>query len=139
MKVKSISRVQLFSDPMDCSLPDSSVPGILQARTLEWGVISISNACMHAKSLQSCPTLCDPIDGSPPGSSVPGILQARILEWVAIFSSNACMHAKSLQSCTTEVSRHLCPQDSLGKNTGVGCHFLLQLDECYSNIRTCYC
>ena len=46
------------------------------------------NACMHAKSLQSCPTLCDPIDGSPPGSSVHGILQARTLEWVAISSSN---------------------------------------------------
>ena len=85
-----------------------------------------------AKSLQSCLTLCDPIDGSPPGSSVPGILQAKILEWVAISFSNACMHDKSLQSCPT-----LCnPMDSsppgtsvdgiLSKNTGVGCHFLLQ-------------
>ena len=26
-------------DPMDCSLPDSSVPGILQARILEWVAI----------------------------------------------------------------------------------------------------
>ena len=77
-------------------------------------------------------TLCDPVDGSPPGSSIPGILQARILEWVAISFSNACMHAKSLQSCPYSVQPHgqqptrlLCPQDSLGKNTGVGCHFLL--------------
>ena len=83
----------------------SSVPGILQARMLEWVAMSFSNACMHAKSLQSCPTLCDPIDGSPPGSSVPGILQARILEWVAISFSNACMHAKSLQSCPTLCER----------------------------------
>ena len=45
-------------------------------------------ACMHAKSLQSCPTLCNPIDSSPPGSAIPGILQARILEWVAISFSN---------------------------------------------------
>ena len=30
------------------------------------------NACMHAKSLQSCLTLCDPMDYSPPGSSVHG-------------------------------------------------------------------
>ena len=29
-----------FCDPMDCSLPGSSVHGILQARTLEWVVIS---------------------------------------------------------------------------------------------------
>ena len=33
-----------LSDPMDCSPPGSSVPGILQARTLEWGAISFSNA-----------------------------------------------------------------------------------------------
>ena len=77
--------------------------------------------------------LCDPIDGSPPGSSVPGILQARILEWVAISFSNACMHAKSLQSCPTLCNPHgqqptrlLCPQDSLGKSTAVGCHFFLK-------------
>ena len=68
----------------------------------------------------------DPIHGSRPGSSVPGILQARILEWVAISFSNACMHAKSLQSCPTlcnaldqQPTRVLCPQDSLGKNTGL--------------------
>ena len=29
-------------DPMDCSLPGSSVHGILQARILEWGAISFS-------------------------------------------------------------------------------------------------
>ena len=46
--------------------------------------MSFSNACMHAKSLQSSPILCHPMDSSPPGSSVQGILQARILEWVAI-------------------------------------------------------
>ena len=38
-------------DPMDGSPPGSSVPGILQARILEWVAISFSNACMHAKSL----------------------------------------------------------------------------------------
>ena len=30
-------------DPMDCSLPDSSVHGILQARMLEWVAVSFSN------------------------------------------------------------------------------------------------
>ena len=30
--------------PMDCSPPDTPVPGILQARTLEWVAISFSNA-----------------------------------------------------------------------------------------------
>ena len=41
MKVRSESEVaQLcltLSDPMDCSLPGSSVHGIFQARVLEWG------------------------------------------------------------------------------------------------------
>ena len=42
MKVKSLSRVRL-SDPMDCSLPGSSIHGILQAKVLEWGAIAFSN------------------------------------------------------------------------------------------------
>ena len=31
-----------LSDPMDCSLPGSSIHGILQARVLEWGAIAFS-------------------------------------------------------------------------------------------------
>ena len=95
-------------------------------------IIFLTAAAAAANSLHSCLTLCDPIDGSPPGCSVPGILQARILEWVAISFSNVCMHAKSLQLGLTlydpmesSPPRLLCPRDSPGKNTGVGCHFLL--------------
>ena len=40
MKVKSLSHVRL-SDPMDCSLPGSSIHGIFQARVLEWGAIAL--------------------------------------------------------------------------------------------------
>ena len=71
---KSLQSCPTLCDPIDDSPPGSSVPGILQARTLEWVAISFSNAWMHAKSLQSCPTLWDPVDNSPPGSSVHGIL-----------------------------------------------------------------
>ena len=46
MKVKSESEVAQSrptpSDPMDCSLPGSSVHGILQARVLEWVAIDVS-------------------------------------------------------------------------------------------------
>jgi len=40
----------------------------------------------------------------------------------------AAAAAKSLQSCPTlqQPTRLPCPWDSPGKNTGVGCHFLLQ-------------
>ena len=42
VKVKLLSRVRLF-DPMDSSLPGSSVHGIFQARVLEWGAIERLN------------------------------------------------------------------------------------------------
>ena len=41
MKVKEKSYLTLC-DPMDCSLPSSSVPGIFQAIVLEWIAISFS-------------------------------------------------------------------------------------------------
>ena len=41
---KSLHSCLTLCDPMDCSLPGSPVPGILQARTLEWVAISFSNA-----------------------------------------------------------------------------------------------
>ena len=41
---KSLQSCPTLCDPMDCSLPGFSVPGILQARTLEWVAISFSNA-----------------------------------------------------------------------------------------------
>ena len=81
---KSLQLCPTLYNPTDGSPPGSSVPGILQARRLEWVAIAFSNACMHAKSLQLCPTLCNSMDYNPPGSSVHGLLQARRLEWVAI-------------------------------------------------------
>ena len=46
MKVKSESEVAqscpTLGDPMDCSLPGSSVHGICQARVLEWVAIAFS-------------------------------------------------------------------------------------------------
>ena len=105
-----------------------------------------SSCCM---CLLSHVWLCNPIDYSPPGSSVHGIFQAEY--WSGLLfpspghqsqvsytsgkpkTSSATATARSLQLCPT-----LCdpidgsppslprPWDSPGKNTGVGCHFLLQ-------------
>ena len=41
---KSLQSCPTLCDPIDNSPPGSTVPGILQARTLEWGAISFSNA-----------------------------------------------------------------------------------------------
>ena len=119
----------ILCDPMDCSLPDSSVQGISQARILEY---SFSNSYSAAKSLQSCPTLCDPMDCSLPGFSVHGILQVRTLEWVAISFSNAWKWSHSVVSDSLrphglQPTRLLHPWDFLGKSTGVGCHCLLPI------------
>ena len=103
------------------------------------------------KESESCSVMSNPMD-----YTVHGILQARILEWVAFpfsrgssqprdqtqvsciagwfFTSwaTAAAAASSLQLCTTLCDPidgsppGSCPWDSPGKNTGVGCHFLLQ-------------
>ena len=59
MKVKSESEVAqscpTLSDPVDCSLPGSSIHGSFQARVLEWGAIAFSililNICKIEKIL----------------------------------------------------------------------------------------
>ena len=56
MKVKSESDVTqscpTLSDPMDCSLPGSSVHGIFQARVLEWVAIAFSGEAL-AQSIKN--------------------------------------------------------------------------------------
>ena len=77
MKVKSESEVaQLcptLTNPMDCSLPGSSIHGIFQARVLEWGAIAFSES-LHSVPFssvaQSCLTPCDPMNCSTPGLPV---------------------------------------------------------------------
>ena len=85
---KSLQSCLTLCDPIDSSLPGSSIHGILQARTLEWVAISFPNAWkwkVKVKSLSHVWLLAtDPLDYSPPGSSIHGIFQARLLEWGAI-------------------------------------------------------
>ena len=93
------------SGPRSISISPSASPlcsFFANLSTLHWGFPSGSavknlpavletacsaEACMRAKSLQSCLTLCDPMDHRLPGSSVHGTLQAWILEWVVMSSS----------------------------------------------------
>ena len=42
---KSLQSCPTLCDPIDSSPPDSSIPGIFQARSLEWVAISFSHAC----------------------------------------------------------------------------------------------
>ena len=67
MKVKSESEVAqscpTLRDPMDCSLPGSSIHGIFQARVVEWGAIafSVSNANNHWQIFSLLFSLVSPI------------------------------------------------------------------------------
>jgi len=79
VKVKSESEVTQSCptprDPMDCSLPGSSVHGIFQARVLEWVAIAFSgkptiSSVQFSSVTQSCPTLCNPMNRSTPGLPV---------------------------------------------------------------------
>ena len=83
---KSLQPCPTLCDPIDGSSPGSPVPGILQARTLEWVAISFQRMKVKSESevAQSCLTLSDPMDCSLPGFSIHGIFQARVLEWGAI-------------------------------------------------------
>ena len=63
LAAKSLQSCQTLCDPMDCSPPVFPVPGILQARTLEWVAISFSNAWkwkVKVKSLSRVQLLATP-------------------------------------------------------------------------------
>ena len=61
---KSLQSCPTLCDPIDGSPPGSDVPGILQARTLEWVAISFSNAWKWKVKVKllSRVWLCDPMD-----------------------------------------------------------------------------
>ena len=88
---KSLQSCLTLCDPRDGSPPGSPVPGILQARTLEWVAISFSNAGkweVKVKSLSRVWLLAIPWTAAHQAPPSMGFFQARVLEWGAIaFSS----------------------------------------------------
>ena len=87
MKVKSESEVvqscQTLSDPMDCSLPGSSIHGIFQARVLEWSAIAFSVIKMR---------------------------EALSSKVVRIISSEWTSRCEEKQHCPVLSSRGICPE-----------------------------
>ena len=84
---KSLQSCPALCDPIDGSPPGSPIPGILQARTLEWVAISFSNAWKWKVKVKS---LCRVRLLETPCPSM-GFFQARVLEWGAIAFSNTHM------------------------------------------------
>ena len=91
---KLLQSCSTLCHPIDSSPPGSAVPGILQARALEWVAISFSNAWKWKVKVKSLSR--DPMDCSPPASSVHGIFQTRVLKWVAIAFSNESLGKTNL-------------------------------------------
>jgi len=86
---KSPQSCPTLCDPIDGSPPGSPVPGILQARTLEWVAISFSSAWkwkVKVKSLSRVWPSVTPWTAAFQGfqPSVHGIFQARVLVWGAM-------------------------------------------------------
>ena len=80
----------ILCNPIDGSLPGFPIPGILQARTLEWVAISFSNAWkwkVKVKSLSRVQLFVTPWIAAYQ-APVHGIFQARVLEWGAIAFSD---------------------------------------------------
>ena len=88
MKVKEVAQLCLtLIDPMDCSLPGSSVHGIFQARALEWVAIAFSLAPSFSCTSTSvgegdgaplqCSCLENPMDGGAWWAAVHGVAQSR--------------------------------------------------------------
>ena len=98
---KSLQSCPTLCNPRDGSPPGSPVPGILQARTLEWVAISFSNAWKWK-------------------------VKKKKEKWKwsrSVMSDSQGPHG-------LQPTRLLRPWDFPGKSTGVGCHCLLQNPHC---------
>ena len=115
---------------MDCSPPGSSVHEIFQARILEWVVIPSSRYLPKSGITLSSPALARGFftkhwvlsnhwalpNTEPKTDSLPN--QLLLL--------SHCSRVRLCVTPQTAATRLPRPWDSPGKNTGVGCHFLLQ-------------
>ena len=117
-------------DPMDCSLPGSSVHGIFQARILEWVAIpfSMGSSRLRLQTWVSCIigrffTICSTREAHY-GELYNYFIKSQFNNIKYIVSLSHSVMSETLWSQGLYSTRLLCPWNFLGKNTGVGCHFL---------------
>ena len=100
-------------DPMDYSLPGSSVHGILQARVLEW-VTNKGRRMLMTSSISQMTSTATSAERGHLFLTVPAKIQG------------ACVHSRARLSATPWPASLLCPWGFPDKNTAVGCHSPLQ-------------
>ena len=99
-------------DPMDCSLPGSSVHGILQVKTLEWVAMPFSKASSWSRDRTQ------------------GLLYRRLIFYHLSHQGSPLILDEWSESCSIVFNflwphRLYSPRDSPGQNTGVGSLSLL--------------
>ena len=87
MKVESESEVAqsclTLCDPMDCSLPGSSIHGIFQATVLEWGVIAFSLKSLYTKVKKEKLWLWSPVSKKCSHKYLPRCI-LTVVKWVPL-------------------------------------------------------
>ena len=128
-------------DPIDGSPPGSPIPGILQARVLEWGSIAFSNAWkwkVKVKSLSRVQLFTTPWTAAYQAPPAMGFSRQEYWSGVPLPSpirrpgvrKTKGTGEKKKTLSILRIKKEWREQSSEvripGKNTGVGCHFLLQ-------------
>ena len=106
---KSLQSCLTLHDPIDGSPPGSPVPGILQARTMEWVAISFSNAWkVKVKSLSRARLSATPWTGA--HQAPPSMWSSRQEYWSGVPTGNKQVMEKAIarQLCAAEGRKHMC-------------------------------
>ena len=106
---KSLQSCLTLHDPIDGSPPGSPIPGILQARTMEWVAISFSNAWkVKVKSLSRARLSATPWTGA--HQAPPSMWSSRQEYWSGVPTGNKQVMEKAIarQLCAAEGRKHMC-------------------------------
>ena len=136
----SLQSCPTLCNSIDGGPPGSPVPGILQARTLEWVAISFSNTGkwkVKVKSLSHVRLLATPWTAAHQAPPSMGFSRQEYWSGVPLPSPFIRRTPTKIKPCYVLSRVLLCDPmvtppgssihgDSPGKNTGVSCHFLLQ-------------
>ena len=119
---KSLQSCPTRCDPINGSPPGSTIPGILQERTLEWVAISFSNAWkwkVKVKSLSRVRLLATPWTAA--HQAPPSMRFSRQEYWSAVPLPSPCQYLVKLKMCIVwdSVNLHIVYAQGNGLQSGV--------------------
>ena len=115
---KSLQSCPTLCDPIDSSPPGSPIPGILQARTLEWAAISFFNAWkwnVKVKSLSRVRLLATPWIAAYQAPPSMGFSKQDWTSWKKTESFVLQIRNKTLTTCTWHYTVDPNPCNQVGK------------------------